>query len=200
MPFFTYGSAETDYLTKKDKKMGALIERVGPIERVVTPDPFAAIIGSIISQQISGKAADTVERRLRERVGELTPEVILPLTPDDLRLCGMSYRKAGYIRTAAEAAASGAIDFSKLHTLSDDEVIATLTALPGIGVWTCEMLLIFCFERPNVLSFGDLAIRKGIMRLYGYKTLDRAKFERLRKRYTPCASVASLYLWHHSAE
>ena len=87
------------------------------------------------------------------------------------------------------------LDPDGLRELPDDEVIARLVALNGVGIWTAEMILIFSMERPDVVSWGDLAIRRGMMKLYGIGTLDRAAFDRYRKRYSPYGSVASLYLW-----
>jgi DNA-3-methyladenine glycosylase II len=110
----------------------------------------------------------------------------------------MSMRKAGYIRGIGEAVASGRLDLDVLREFPDNEVITRLLALNGVGVWTAEMLLIFSMERPDVLSWGDLAIRRGMMRLYGRDTLDREVFERYRKRYSPYGSIASLYLWEIS--
>ncbi|EQB90222.1 hypothetical protein M918_01105, partial [Clostridium sp. BL8] len=95
----------------------------------------------------------------------------------------------------AEAAISGEVDFSTLHTLTDEEIVKKLSALKGVGVWTAEMLLIFSLCRPDVVSFGDLAIRRGMMNLYGLKELPKEKFERYKKRYSPYGTVASLYLW-----
>lgn len=195
MPNFEYGDDATAYLCKKDKRLGALIERVGKIERAVTPDLFEALISSIVAQQISSKAAATVWGRLQERFA-ITPETLATLPVEDIQSCGMSMRKAGYIQSAAQAVHSGELDVYGLDQLPADAVCAALSALPGIGVWTAEMLMIFSMRRPDVLSWGDLAIRRGIMQLYGHKKLTKEQFERYRKRYSPHGTVASLYLWH----
>jgi len=195
MQFFEYGEKEIEYLKKKDKKLGAAIEQIGMIQREVTPDTFQALISSIVGQQISSKAADTVWKRLVELVGSITPESISGADISDIQACGMSQRKAGYIKGAAEAAVNGIIDFGTLHTLSDQEIITKLSALHGVGEWTAEMLLIFSLNRPDVVSYKDLAIRRGMMNLYRLKELPKEKFERYKKRYSPYGSVASLYLW-----
>jgi 3-methyladenine DNA glycosylase/8-oxoguanine DNA glycosylase len=104
-------------------------------------------------------------------------------------------RKANYIKGIGEAAVSGELDLAGLRDMTDALVVERLSSLPGIGVWTAEMLLIFSLCRPDVVSWGDLAIRRGMMNLYGQKDLSRAQFDRFRKRYSPCGSVASLYLW-----
>lgn len=197
---FKYGQTEIEYLKSKDKKLGAAIDRIGIIEREITPDPFTALISSIVGQQISSKAADTVWRRLCELLGCITPQTIANADLSQIQGCGMSNRKAEYIKGIADAAISGEVDFATLHTLTDEEIIKKLSALHGVGVWTAEMLLIFSLSRPDVVSFKDLAIRRGMMNLYGLKELPKEKFERYRKRYSPYGSVASLYLWALSVE
>ncbi|MBC8016062.1 MAG: DNA-3-methyladenine glycosylase 2 family protein [Sporomusaceae bacterium] len=200
MNFFEYGEIEIEYLKRKDKKLGSVIDRIGMIQRTVTPDLFSALIQSVLSQQISTKAAQTVCNRLDTLLNnEVTPQSIVSAGQDRIKSCGMSQRKAGYIIGIADAALSGLVDFSTLHTLSDEEIIKKLIPLNGVGTWTVEMLLIFSLSRPNVLSYGDLAIRRGMMSLYGLKELPKENFERYRKRYSPYGSVASLYLWALSA-
>jgi len=199
MQIFRYGHAEVDHLKRRDKKLGVAIDQLGMIERAVTPDLFAALLKSIVAQQISAKAVDTIWGRLRGKVGEVTPDTIAGLDVADIQQCGMSMRKAGYIKGIADAAARGEVDLSRLPDLADQEIITTLSSLPGVGVWTAEMLLIHSLCRPDVVSWGDLAIRRGMMTLYGLKTLTRIQFDRYRKRYSPYGSVASIYLWALSA-
>ena len=198
MGILRYGRAELDHLRKNDKKLGRAIDEVGMIEREVTPDLFTALIASIASQQISAKAAETVWARMEDRFGALTPATIASATVDEIQQCGMSLRKAGYIRGIGIAVTEGRLDLPGLRDLPDSEVIARLSALKGVGTWTAEMILIFSLERPDVVSWDDLAIRRGIMNLYGKTTLARAEFEKYRKRYSPYGSVASLYLWEIS--
>lgn len=198
--YFTYSDKEIEYLKKKDKKLGLAIERIGLIKRKINPDVFASLIESIVGQQISTKAAETVNSRLLALAGKLTPQDISKLELDQIQKCGMSLRKAGYIRGIAEAAINGTVDFDKLHMLEDNEIIRKLSSLNGVGEWTAEMLLIFSLQRPDVVSYKDLAIRRGIMKLYGLKELSKDKFVRYKKRYSPWGSVASLYLWAISAQ
>ncbi len=195
MEIFQYGQKEIDYLSKKDKKLGAAIDRIGMIEREITPDPFEALVSSIVGQQISSKAADTVWRRLCNLLGSIVPESIAKADIHEIKGCGMSLKKAGYIKNIAEASISGEVDFNILSTLPDEEIIKKLSSLHGVGVWTAEMLLIFSLCRPDVVSYKDLAIRRGMMNLYDLKELKKADFEAYRKRYSPYGSVASLYLW-----
>ena len=198
-PVFRYGVKELDYLRKKDKKLAKAIDRIGLLERAIIPDLFTALIRNIVAQQISKEAMVTIWGRMKERFGDITPTKFCSLSDEEIQSCGMSMRKAGYICGVSHAAAEGDLDLPALGGLSDEEVIEHLSSLRGVGRWTAEMLLIFSMERPDVLSHGDLAIRRGIMMLYGHTTLDRERFERYKKRYSPYGSTASLYLWEISA-
>ena len=192
--YFEYGETEISHLRKKDKKLGAYIDQVGIIKRKVTPNLFTALVESVISQQISAKAAETVCRSVSE-LCETDSQKLHDLTIEQVQACGMSVRKAGYIKHIAQAVVSKSLDLDALSDKSDQEVVQTLTALKGVGQWTAEMLLIFSLMRPNVVSYGDLAIRRGMMRLYGLKDLEKDRFLRYARRYAPYGSVASLYLW-----
>jgi 3-methyladenine DNA glycosylase/8-oxoguanine DNA glycosylase len=198
--FFEYGQTEIGHLKKKDKKMGLAIDKIGMIKRKVIPDLFTALVASIIGQQISSKAADTVERRFIELVGEVVPEKVDAISIEDIQKCGMSLRKADYIKGVTQAVLSGEVDLALFAKMSDDEIIKKLSSLNGVGVWTAEMILIFSLMRSDVLSWGDLAIRRGMMNLYGLKKLDKEQFEKYRKRYSPYGTVASLYLWELSVQ
>ena len=198
--FFAYGKTETEYLTKRDPVLGAAIARIGHIDREVIPNLFTALVSSIAGQQISGKALATVRGRLCDSLKEITPETVLTAGEQGLRACGMSGRKAGYMLAAARTVQDGTLPIHSLVDQSDEEVIKTLTALPGVGRWTAEMLLIFSLERPDVLAFDDFGIRKGMCRLYGLEELTRTQFEEYRARYSPYATVAGLYLWEIAAQ
>ncbi|MCL1884638.1 MAG: DNA-3-methyladenine glycosylase [Defluviitaleaceae bacterium] len=195
--YFEYGETELAHLRKKDKKLGAAIDRIGIIRREVNPNLFSALVESVVEQQISNKAAATVCRRLNELCG-MDARKLYDLPAEEIQACGMSMIKAGYIKNIAEAAVNKTIDFDALPEKTDEEIIRALTAIKGVGVWTGEMLLIFSLMRPNVVSYGDLAIRRGMMNLYGLKELPKEKFMRYAKRYAPYGSVASLYLWELS--
>ena len=199
MEIFRYTQAELDYLRARDEILGRAIDRIGVIERPVHRDIFSALVSSIVAQQISGAAARTVWNRLEARLGAITPETVHATAVEDIQQCGVSMRKATYIKGIGEAVVSGALDLAALHDLPDEDVIARLSSLHGIGVWTAEMVLIFAMQRPDVVSWGDLGIRRGMMRLYGLETLDRPTFEHYRQRYSPYGSIASLYLWRIAA-
>ncbi len=199
MAVFEYDQSALEYLGKKDKKLGAAINRIGLIERQVIPDLFAALVHSIVSQQISGPAAATVWRRILDYFGTLTPEKIGQASCEEIQQLGISMRKARYIKGVAQAALEGRLDLQELNNLPDEDVIKRLVSLPGVGVWTAEMMLIFSLQRPDVVSWGDYGIRKGMMKLYGLDELTREQFDKYRKRYSPYGSVASLYLWEIAA-
>lgn len=198
MPIFEYGEDALKHLKARDKRLGIAIERIGRVEREVIPGLFEALVNSVVGQQVSMKAAETVWARIQERFAPLTPEHLLQLTPEELRSVGISLRKAGYIQDIAQAALSGELDIAALSQLPNEAVCERLSALRGIGVWTAEMMLLFSMRRMDVLSWGDLGIRRGLMILYHHKELTRERFERYRKRYSPYGSVASLYLWEIS--
>ncbi len=200
MRYFSYCDQAIEHLGRCDEPMARVIERVGRIERELTPDLFEGLAASIISQQISGKAAATVYSRLMELTGECTPQAIRSADHDAMQRCGMSHRKVSYIKAAADAVLDGSLPLDTIPSMGDEEVVRVLDALPGIGRWTAEMLLIFSLNRQNVLSYDDLGIRKGLMRIYGLETLSRAEFEHYRQKFTPYCSLASLYLWHVAGE
>jgi DNA-3-methyladenine glycosylase II len=198
--FFGYGQTEIDYLTSVDQTLGAAIRRIGKVEREVIPDLFAALVHAMVGQQISVKAADTIWCRIRERFGEITPQAIAAAGVTKIQQCGLSTRKAGYITTIAEAVTQGEINLPELHQMPDATVIKHLSGLCGIGVWTAEMLLLNSLQRPDVVSWGDLAIRRGMMNLYGLTEITKQQFEHYKQRYSPYGSVASIYLWKLAAE
>lgn len=196
--FFDYGQEELDYLKRVDETLGAAIARMGRVERVVIPDLFTALVHAIVGQLISAKAVHTIWGRMQEQLGEISPHNIARHTADDIQACGITMKKAVCIHHLAQLAAQGAMQLDKLHDLSDQEVIDKLMALPGIGRWTAEMLLINSMERRDIVSWGDIAIRRGMMKLYGLTALTKQQFEAYRLRYSPLGSVASIYLWEIS--
>jgi len=195
MEIFQYGQTEIEYLKKKDKKLAEAIERIGFVEREVIPDLFAALVNSIVGQQISMKAADTIWARMQERLGDITPENITLKTAEEVQQCGITMKKAIYIKNIADAILSSEFNINELFQLPDDEVCKRLSALNGIGIWTAQMLMTFCLQRPNIVSWDDLAIRRGMMMLYHHRKLDKVKFEKYKRRYSPYGTVAAFYLW-----
>jgi DNA-3-methyladenine glycosylase II len=127
--------------------------------------------------------------------GEITPVKIAEANHYYIQECGTTLKKASYIKIAADSILFGKIKLTDFPVMSDEEIIEQLTQLPGVGIWTTEMLMIFSLQRPNILSFDDLIIRRGIMKLYNQNELTREQFDVYRKRYHPYCSTASLYLW-----
>ncbi len=193
--YFQYGAKETDYLAQKDKRLGQAIQAIGQIEREVDPDLFSSVVHHIIGQQISTKAQATIWQRMRQTFGTIDAEHILAAGVEPLQKMGMTFRKAEYITDFAQKIQSGAFDLEGIWQKSDEEAIRELSSLKGIGVWTAEMILLFCMQRPNVFSYDDLAIQRGLRMLYHHRKIDRKLFEKYRKRFAPYGSVASLYLW-----
>ena len=193
-PWFAYGKKETDWLQARCKTLGAAIEAIGPLQRGVTPDLFRALINAIVGQQISSKAQATIWARMHERF-PITPEGIGALSEESLQACGISFRKASYIKEITAAVLDGSLDLPALRQMPDEAVCARLSQLKGIGVWTAEMLMTFSMQRPDVMSYKDLAIIRGLRILYRHRTITPALFDRYKRRYSPHASVASLYLW-----
>ena len=193
--YFIYGQKEIDFLSRKDKHLAAAIERIGPIQREVRPELFDALMHSIVGQQIATKAQQTVWARLVLALGEVTPETIDGAETATLQAVGLSFRKVGYMKAAARKVLLGELDVEALRLMDDAGLCTTLCALDGVGVWTAEMLMLFSLQRPDVLSFGDLAILRGLRMLHRHREVSRDRFETYRRRYSPYGSAASLYLW-----
>ena len=193
--YFAYGTKETDYLSRKDKRLAAAIAQIGPIEREVDTDLFAAVVHHIIGQQISMKAQATIWQRMRDALGTVDAERLLAAGVPQLQKLGMTFRKAEYITDFAQKINDGTFDLQAVWQMPDDEAIRALSSLKGIGVWTAEMILLFCMQRPDVFSYDDLAIQRGLRMLYHHRKIGRKLFEKYRRRFSPYGSVASLYLW-----
>lgn len=193
--FFSYGEAETSWLSSRDRRLGEAIARIGHIDRPVDTDLFSSVVHHIVGQQISTRAQQTIWARLGEMLGTVSPAAVADTSRERLQSCGMTFRKADYIKEFSEKAVRGDFDLDAVAAMPDADAIAALASLKGIGVWTAEMILLFCLQRPDILSHDDLAIQRGMRMLYRHRRIDRDLFERLRRRYSPFGSVASLYLW-----
>jgi len=193
--YYEYGQEELDALRQRDATFGNAIERLGKLEREVIPDLFAALVHAVVGQLISLQAARTVWGRMQRELGEISARQLARVSVDEIRACGLTMKKAQCIHSLASRIDAGTWDIEALRQLTDDEVVLELTKQDGIGRWTAEMLLIHGLARRDVLSYGDAAIRKGIMRLYGLTELSKLEFEQVRARFSPYGTIASIYLW-----
>lgn len=193
--FFEYGEHETKYLKSKDKRLALVIDKIGHIYRTVDDDLYSSVIHHIIGQQISTKAQQTIWQRMTEVYGTVTPKTIGNADTDELQTLGMTLRKAKYIKDFSEKILSGEFDLDAVAMMSDEDAIVALAGLNGVGVWTAEMILLFCLQRPNILSYGDLAIQRGMRMVYRHRKIEKKEFEKCYKRLSPYCSVASLYFW-----
>ena len=178
--------------------MRTIIERVGPFTMEFREPSFSTLVRSIVYQQLSGKVASVILKRLIDALpeGQFTPQNILRLRPDRMRRLGLSRAKTEYIRDLARRTVKGEVAFERLMELEDHAVIEHLTRVKGIGVWTAHMFLIFALQRPNVLPVGDLGVRAAIRKQYGLDRLPTPQeMEELAKSWHPYCSVATWYLW-----
>lgn len=198
MSQYEYGQTEINYLKSKDYRLALAIDRIGFVHREVIPDLFTGLIYCIIGQQISSKAMVTIWARMLDRFCAITPDKIADLSVDELQSVGITTKKAVYIKQIADAVLNGNLLIEDLHHMPDEDVIKRLVSLAGVGVWTAEMLLIFSMQRKDIISWDDLAIRRGMMMLYHHRKLDKKMFEKYKRRYSPFGTVASIYLWEVS--
>ena len=192
---FEYGEKEISYLKSKDAKLAEVIDTLGFVEREIDTDLFSAVVHHIIGQQISTKAQATIWQRMQDALGQVNAETILSAGVSNLLALGISFRKAEYITDFARKVHTGEFDIEAVSQMSDADAISALSSLKGIGVWTAEMILLFCMQRPDIFSYDDLAIQRGLRMVYHHRRIDRKLFEKYRRRFSPYCSVASLYLW-----
>ncbi|NLN60445.1 MAG: methylated-DNA--[protein]-cysteine S-methyltransferase [Deltaproteobacteria bacterium] len=193
--YFFYGEKEIEHLKSRDPILGEAIDRIGKINREITSDIFAALVKSIVGQQISTKAQTSIWNRMRNGIRPMDPQSINQLCVQELRAFGISGRKALYIKDMAEQILNGRVDLPALAAMPEEEVCETLVRLKGVGVWTAEMIMLFSMQRPDILSWGDFGIHRGLRMLYGHRKITPRLFSRYKQLYSPYASTASLYLW-----
>ena len=192
---FPYGETEIEYLKSKDKKLAEVIDRIGHIERTGDEDLFSSVVHHIIGQQISTKAQQSIWKKMNDELGAVNADTLLEAGREKIQKFGITFKKADYILDFASKVHDGSFDLNVVEEMPDDEAIAALSSLNGIGVWTAEMILLFCLKRPNIFSYGDLAILRGIRMVYHHRKVDKKLFEKYRRRFSPYCSTASLYFW-----
>jgi DNA-3-methyladenine glycosylase II len=191
-------AAAARHLKRRDSVLGAVVRQVGPCSYSLQRDRFGMLVRSIVYQQISGAAARTILGQLTEALPgkKLAAEGLAALTPEEYRLAGVSKQKAGYLQSLAELSLTGDLKLARIGRYADEDVIALLTQVRGIGVWTAQMFLMFSLGRPDVLPWDDLGVRQAIRKLYGLAEMPtRAQSERIAEPWRPYASVASWYCW-----
>jgi len=188
--------SEVEFLKRNDHIVEMLIETVGDISREIIPNPFIALVNSIIYQQISFKAGNTIWGRFASLLGVITPSGVIDASFEDLRGCGLSSSKIKYIKNVADAIITGSLNIEEIKNKTDDEIVSNFIKIKGIGNWTAEMFLIFSLNRKDVINYNDLAIRKGIQWLYKLdEEPTKLEFEEIRNRFSPFNTILSLYIW-----
>jgi len=185
------------YLRAADPVLAAIIDRVGAYAMQYHEPTFRALVRSIVFQQLHGKAARAIFDRLQQKAGgEVTPESILRLRPAQMRALGLSRQKLTYIRDLARKTRDGLVEFDKFPQMTDEEVMAELIQVKGIGEWTAHMFLMFALRRPNILPTGDYGVRSAMRKAYGMKVMPKPRtMARIAKSWHPYCSVASWYMW-----
>jgi DNA-3-methyladenine glycosylase II len=188
------------HLASTDERLAVLIQQHGPCTLIARKrDPFHVLCCSIIGQQLSVKAADTIQARVVTQTGagrKFAPTHFLKTEHQTLRGCGLSNAKAKWLRGISEQVESGTFSFRQLARMSDEEAVAALDALPGVGPWTAEMFLIFALHRLDIFSMGDVGLRRSMDRIYNKgKKLSDARALKISRQWAPYRSVASWYLW-----
>jgi len=186
-----------NHLKKADPVMRGIIERVGACRMEYGDPTFHSLAEAIVYQQLNGKAAVTIFKRFTDAAGEpVTPKGILKLSEQQMRAVGLSKQKSSYLRDLAAKTESGLLDFAKLHSMEEADVIEHLTQVKGVGVWTAHMFLMFTMRRPDVLPTGDYGIRMAMKKHYRKRKLPKPKdMEKIAKAWSPFRSIACWYLW-----
>lgn len=188
----------------KDSHLESVVKKGPKPDFKPARNVYAALVRSIVYQQLSGKAADTILRRflaLFPGTGYPKPEAVLKMKDTKMRSAGLSGQKASYIKDLSSKFLDGTIEPKKFKTMSDEEIREHLIAVKGIGRWSADMFLMFALNRPDVLPIGDLGIRKGFQKLFKMKELpDPKKMERLAEPWRPYRTIASWYLWRLADE
>ncbi len=186
------------HLRKADKRLARIMDQVGPYEIQITRDPFVTLLGSIIHQQLSMKAAATIRARVRDLClrKRMSAGNIMAISEHALRGAGLSRQKVRYFRDLSEHFLDGRLKTAALRRMDDEQVLATTTQVLGIGKWTAEMLLIFCLRRPDVWPVDDLGVQVAARKLLGkHKPLAKAKLQALGEPWRPYRTYAAWYLW-----
>jgi DNA-3-methyladenine glycosylase II len=187
----------TLHLKKSDPILAAIIERVGPCKLEFGEPTFHSLAESILYQQLNGKAAATIFNRFIALAGDpLTPQGILNLTDAQMREVGLSRQKTSYLRDLSKKTHAGLLEFERLAGMTEEDVIAHLTQVKGVGVWTAHMFLMFTLRRPDILPTGDYGVQAAIKKHYKKRKWPKpAVMHKIAKPWAPYRSIACWYLW-----
>ena len=184
---------------ENDPVLNGVISITGKLNHLQQKDLYSSLLSSVISQQLSTKAAATIWTRFMELLmHNPEPQQIITLTAEKLRSVGISSQKAGYLKAIADFALEGKLESTKINHFHDDELVDYLTKIKGVGRWTAEMILIFSLNRPDVLPVHDLGVRQSILMLYGLEDHGKetdAGLRDLSKQWQPYRSLVSRHLW-----
>ncbi len=197
MPPVHHHRKAVNHLRKADPVLAAIIERVGACRLEFGEPTFHALAESILYQQLNGRAAATIMDRFTAFAGDpLTPEGILKLTDAEMRGVGLSRQKSSYLRDLSEKTSAGLLNFDRLVDMTEDEVIAHLTQVKGVGVWTAHMFLMFTLQRPDILPTGDYGVQAAMKKHYKKRKWPKPDvMTKIAKYWIPYRSVACWYLW-----
>ncbi len=191
-----YWPQATHELAQRDAVLRNLIERFPGLALASRGDAFSTLARSVVGQQISVKAAQSVWNRVTDCVAIVGPETIGRVRRSVLRRCGLSNQKAGYLKDLARRFQDGTIDTTRWHALEDEALIAELTLVKGIGRWTAEMFLMFHLMRPDVLPLADLGLQRAMRIHYNHgRKISSARMQRIGRNWAPWRSVGTWYLW-----
>ncbi|MCE3226039.1 MAG: DNA-3-methyladenine glycosylase 2 family protein [Bacteroidetes bacterium] len=195
-------SKQLEHLNK-DKQLKKAIKQIGTLKLSKNDDLYFALMRSIVSQQLSVKAADTIFRRFLElfKDGYPHPKQVLKMKDEKLRSAGLSFQKAGYLKNIAQFSIDKTLDYHELKSKPDDELIEYLVEIKGVGRWTVEMILMFSLGRPDVFPKDDLGIQNGIKKLYNINPSNKKELynqmDTIAERWKPYRTLACMYLWRY---
>ncbi|HEY4538217.1 MAG TPA: hypothetical protein VIG45_07195 [Erysipelothrix sp.] len=180
---------------KNNEAIINLIDKFGIIERIVYQDPFVVLVDTIVSQQITTKTKDKIMHQLEVSLGAFDAHTIAQCNVATLQSFGIAKQKVMTIKNIAQDVVSGDLDLEGLKEVDSSMIVEQLIAYKGIGIWTCEMMLLFAYEKEDILSYHDYGIRKGIEILIGHHPLTKAMYQQFSDEITPYQSQISFYLW-----
>jgi len=184
-----------DLLSAKDPVLASVIEKHGAPVIQIREQGFAAMVHIILEQQVSIASAKATYRKIQEFFGDVTPQNMVAASNEQFRELGVSRQKTAYIKDMATRVIEGSLDFESFAQKPVEDVVAELLAIKGVGMWSVEVYLMFCLQAPDVIPFGDIAIRKAIQELYDIH--DLLQMQELAQKWQPHRTLASFILWHH---